>query len=270
MGRFEDRVALVTGGTQGVGEAAARLLAEEGAAGVVVAGRNVRRGERVATDLEAIGTEAAFVPVDLADVDSCRELVAAVDEQFGRVDVLVNAAGNTLRGTILDTSAELWDDIMAINARAPFLLMQDSIRIMLREDIRGSIVNVASVAATGAVPGLLPYAASKAALISSSKNVAYAMAWHRIRVNVVSPGWMDTPGEDAIQRRFHGAGEDWLEEAEARQPFGRLIKVDELARAIAYLASDDSGLMTGAVLDFDQSVPGAGQQPIPTWEETPR
>jgi NAD(P)-dependent dehydrogenase (short-subunit alcohol dehydrogenase family) len=102
-----------------------------------------------------------------------------------------------------------------------------------------------------------------------SKNIAYAVAWHRIRVNVVRPGWIDTPGEDTIQRQFHGAGDEWRQEAGARQPFGRLIDPEELAGLIAYLASPASGLMTGAVIDFDQSVMGGGAQPIPTWAETP-
>ena len=130
---------------------------------------------------------------------------------------------------------------------------------MRREGIAGTIVNVGSMAVLRkhALPRL-PYAASKGALMSLSRNVAYAVMWDRIRVNHINPGWMDTPGEDVIQRRFHSDGKDWLEEAEARKPFGRLIKPDELAAAIAFLASDESGLMTGAVIEFDQSVRGAG------------
>ncbi len=86
---------------------------------------------------------------------------------------------------------------------------------------------------------------------------------HRIRVNALNLGWMDTPGEDTIQRRYHSGGKDWLAAAEASQPFGRLLKTDEVARAIAFLASDESGMMTGALVDFDQSVPGGGPQPVP-------
>jgi NAD(P)-dependent dehydrogenase (short-subunit alcohol dehydrogenase family) len=141
---------------------------------------------------------------------------------------------------------------------------------MRREEMPGAIVNVASVAAYGSVPFLTPYAASKAALVTLTKNVAYSVAWDRIRVNCLSPGWMDTPGEDGIQRRFHSDGADWLEDAEARQPFGRLIKPHEVAAAVAFLASDDAGVMTGSIVDYDQSVMGGGAQPIPTREETPR
>lgn len=269
QGRFAGKVALVTGATQGIGEAAARRFATEGAAGIIVSGRNEERGRAVVDDLSAIGTEAVFVPAELGHASNCQALIAATDERFGRVDVLVNAAGLTTRGTIVDTSVELWDTMMAVNVRAPFLLMQGSIAIMRRERIHGSIVNVASVVSGGGLPHLTAYSASKGALVTLTKNVAYSVAWDRIRVNVLTPGWMDTPGEDEIQRRFHTDGRDWLEDAEAAQPFGRLIKADELAGGIAFLASDDSGMMTGAVLDFDQSVLGAGPPPVPGREETP-
>jgi NAD(P)-dependent dehydrogenase (short-subunit alcohol dehydrogenase family) len=268
--RFAGKVALVTGSTQGIGEAVARRFATEGAEGIVVCGRNVERGENVKDALADLGTESLFVPVELADADSCRALVESADQGFGRIDVLVNAAGLSTRGTIVDTTVELWDTLMAVNARAPFLLMQGAIRIMRREHIAGSIVNVGSVASYGSMPYLTPYSTSKGALMSLTRNVAYSVMWDRIRVNLINPGWIDTPGEDVIQRRFHSGGRDWLEDAEASKPFGRLIKPDELAAAIAFLASDESGLMTGAVIEFDQSVRGAGHQATPTREETPK
>lgn len=263
MGRFEGKIALITGSTQGVGEAVAQRLVTEGAAGVVICGRNQERGETVVRYLRQAGSDAIFVPVELGDVDSCRNLVAVTDDHFGRIDVLVNAAAITLRGSIADTSAELWDTMMNINVRAPFLLMQGAIEIMRREGIAGTIVNVGSVAAHGGPPILLPYSTSKAALAAMTKNVAYSVAWDRIRVNCINPGWMDTPGEDQIQRRFHSDGQDWLEEAEASRPFGKLIKPNEVAVAIAFLASDESGVMTGSVMDYDQSIIGAGDSPVP-------
>jgi len=269
MGRFDGKVAIVTGSTQGIGEAVARRLAAEGAAGIVVCGRNEERGRAVADSLTGMGTEAHFVPVELGDSDSCKALIGATDKRFGRIDVLVNAAGLSLRGSIVDTSVELWDTLMNVNVRAPFLLMQGAIAIMRREGNGGAIVSVGSVAAYGSVPFLMPYAASKSALIALTKNVAYSVAWDRIRVNVVNPGWMDTPGEDVIQRRFHTDGQDWLAEAEARQPFGQLIKPDEIARIVAFVASDDAGVMTGSSIDYDQSIMGGGTQPIPSPEETP-
>lgn len=269
MGRFDGKTALVTGSTQGVGEAVARRLAAEDAEGIVVCGRNRERGDAVASALSALGVNAHFIPVELADADSSQALIAETDARLGRIDVLVNCAGLTLRGTIVDTSVELWDDMMNINLRAPFLLMQGAIEIMRREGRGGAIVNVGSVSSYGSVPTLLPYAVSKAGLAVLTKNVAYSVAWDRIRVNCVNAGWMDTPAEDATQRRFHTGGHDWLEEAEAGMPFGQIIKPAEIAALIAFLASDEAGVMTGSVVDYDQSVMGAGYQPIPTRDVTP-
>lgn len=268
--RFDGKVALVTGSTQGIGEAVADLFVAEGVAGIVVTGRNAERGEAVRDRYSSAGCDAVFVPADLADAAACRRLVEATDAHFGRVDILVNSAALTSRGTIVDTTVELWDRLMAVNVRAPFLLMQGVIAIMRREGIPGAIVNIGSVAAHGGPPFLLPYSVTKGALAPMVRNIAYSVMHDRIRVNLLQPGWMDTPGEDEIQKRFHDADDGWLETAEAHQPFGRLIKPPELAKAIAFLASDDSGLMTGAVVDFDQSVLGAGVQATPTLEETPR
>ena len=263
MGRFEGKIALVTGSTQGVGEAVARRFVAEGAAGIVVCGRNPDRGAAVVAALEEGGTTAFFHSVELNEADSCRSLIAVADQRFGRVDVLVNAAAITLRGSITDTSVELWDTMMAVNVRAPFLLMQGAIEIMRRQGTGGTIVNVGSIVASGGPPILLPYSTSKAALAAMTKNVAYSVAWDRIRVNCINPGWMDTPGEDETQRRFHSDGQDWLDDAEATRPFGQLIKTNEIAAAIAFLASSESGVMTGAVVDYDQSISGAGDSPVP-------
>ena len=156
---------------------------------------------------------------------------------------------------------ELFDRMMSINVRAPFFLMQEAIKLMTREGVAGSIVNISSVASHGSVPFLAPYAASKGALNILTKNIAYSVVRHRIRVNALNLGWMDTSGEDVIQRRYHSDGKDWLADAEAQQPFGRLLKTEEVARTIAYLASDESGMMTGALIDFDQSIIGAGAPP---------
>jgi NAD(P)-dependent dehydrogenase (short-subunit alcohol dehydrogenase family) len=152
---------------------------------------------------------------------------------------------------------------MAINVRAPFILIQETIKIMRREKVEGSIVNIGSVSAYGSVPFLTPYAASKGALMILTKNAAYSIMRDRIRINTLNTGWMDTPGENSIQHKYHNAGNDWLENAEASMPFGRLLKPEEVARAVAFLASKESGMMTGSIVDFDQSVQGGGPQPIP-------
>ena len=260
------KYAIVTGSTQGLGEAIARLFVERGAAGLIICGRNAERGRAIASELNSGACQVHFIQADLAQVEDCRRIVAAADEHFGTVHILVNAAGVSDRGTIWDTTPELWDWIMAINVRAPFLLIQESIKIMRREGVEGAIVNIGSVAGYGSTPVLMPYATSKGALMTLTKNIAYAIMRHRIRINTLNIGWMDTPGENIIQRKYHDAGDNWLEEAEISQPFGRLLKPEEVTRAVAFMASDESGMMTGSIVDFDQSVQGGGAQPIPPAE----
>ncbi len=257
------RIAVVTGSTQGLGATTAKLFAERGAAGIVVTGRNAERGNAVVAELAGLGCEGVFVPAELDRVEDCRRIIAAADEAFGTLHILVNAGALTERGTIWDTTPELYDRMMNINVRAPFFLIQEAVKLMQREGVAGSIVNISSVASHGSLPMLCPYAVSKGALNILTRNVAYSVMRHRIRVNALNLGWMDTPGEDVIQRRYHSDGQDWLEAAEAAQPFGRLLKTDEVARMIAFLASDESGMLTGDTIDFDQSVVGAGPQPVP-------
>ena len=268
---FAGKYAIITGSTQGLGEATARLFAERGASGLIVTGRNVERGRKVVEELRNQGCESHFVQADLSEIEACQRIIAAAESHFGTLHILVNAAALTERGTIWDTSVELWDRMMDTNVRAPFFLIQEACKIMQRDGIEGAIVNIGSVAANGSVPFLSPYAVSKGALATLTKNVAYALMRHRIRVNTLNLGWMDTPGEDVIQRRYHSDDPNWLTQAEAAQPFGRLLKTDEVARVIAFLASAEAGMMTGAVIAFDQSVIGAGPQPIPppleTWDK---
>lgn len=264
MERFSGKVALVTGSTQGLGEAIAERFVEEGLAGLVVTGRNSERGRSVANRLN--GTcRTLFVPADLAEPDSASRLIEETDRKFGRLDILVNSAGDSHRGTIDDTTIELFDHLMAVNVRAPFLLMQGAIRLMRRQGVAGSIVNIASVASHGGPPYLTIYSTTKGALVTLTRNVANSVLWDRIRVNALNIGWMDTPGEHAIRTRFHGGDARWLERAEADQPFGRLLKTPEVAKAVAFLASEESGMMTGAAVDFNQMVIGcaAVEQPTP-------
>lgn len=269
MSRFTGKVAVVTGSTQGLGEAIVRRFVAEDAAGIIVTGRDDARGKRVRREVEESGADAIFVAADLAAPDAAEVIMEAADARFGRVDVLVNAAALTARGTILDTSRDLWDTMMAVNVRAPFFLIQQAARIMRREAIAGAVVNIGSVAAYGSMPFLAPYAVSKGALMTLTKNAAYALSRDRIRVNQLNLGWMDTPAEHQVQTEVHGLPENWLELVEAGMPFGRLLKPAEVAEAVAFAASDDSGMMTGAVIDFDQSVIGGGPQPILPEAERP-
>jgi NAD(P)-dependent dehydrogenase (short-subunit alcohol dehydrogenase family) len=251
------KIVLITGGTQGLGEAIARLFAKHDAAGIIITGRQQEKGEKLANELSATGTPTHFVQADLADSKAPDYICAAADQKFGRIDVLVNAAGDTDRGTILDATLDLYDRIMAVNVRAPFFLIQQTAKIMIREKIQGSIINIQSMSAHGGQPFLAPYSISKGALATLTKNTAYGLMPWRIRVNGLNIGWMNTPGEDMINKKRHGAKDGWLDNAVKGLPYGRLVEPSEVARACLYLASDASGLMSGANIDFDQSVNGA-------------
>ena len=198
-----------------------------------------------------------FVQTDLADVDQARASVTATVERFGRVDGLVNAAGLTSRGSLLDTTPELLQQHLSVNLVAPFFTMQAAVEDMRRRGAPGTIVNVLTMSSHGGQPYLAPYVASKAGLAGLTRNAAYAHRFDRIRINGLNIGWTETPGEDEVQRRFHGAQDGWLEEASAALPMGKLGQVDEIADMVVYLLSDRSGVVTGSVIDWDQTVPGA-------------
>ncbi len=255
MGRLDERVVLVSGGTQGIGLAIARLALREGAA-VVVTGRRAELGERAARALSDLG-DARFVACDVADVDACRAAVDATVQAHGRVDGLVNAAGFTERGSLLDTTPEMFEQHVAVNLRGPFFLMQAAVGDMVRRGAPGTVVNVLTMSAHGGQPYLAPYAATKAGLAALTRNAAYAHRFDRVRVNGVNIGWTDSDGEDVIQRRFHDAGDDWRERAAERLPAGRLASPEDAASIVVLLLSDESGVVTGSVMDWDQTVPGA-------------
>jgi len=253
---LRDRVVLVSGGTSGLGAAVADAALRNGAT-VVVTGRGQATGEAYAARAREAGGSAHYVPCDVADVEQVRGAVERAVELCGKVDGLANCAGLTTRGTLLDTTPELFDQHIAVNTKGPFFLMQAVVRDMVRRGAAGSIVNVISISAHGGQPYLAPYVTAKAALIGLTKNAAHAHRFDRIRINGLNIGWTDTEGEDETQRRFHGAEDGWQERAGADLPMGRLGAPDEIADLIVFLLSDRSGVVTGSVIDWDQTVPGA-------------
>lgn len=250
------KVVLVVGGTSGVGAGVARAAADADADAVVVAGRDGERGRRMAGELTAGARAAAFVRGDIADPRSAGEIVRETVARFGRVDCLVNSAGLTTRGSLLDTTPELFDAHVATNLRGPFFTMQAAVSDMTARGASGTVVNVISSSELGGQPYLAPYVAAKAGLAGLTRNAAFAHRWDRIRINGLDIGWTQTEGEDAIQRRFHAAGDDWVERAGAGLPMGRLAQVDEIAGVVVFLLSDRSGVITGSVLDWDQNIQG--------------
>ena len=268
-GSFGDGVALITGGSQGLGYAVAQRLVSEGASGLLLVGRDGAKGEAAAESLRTGQCRAEFVAADLGHAGACERVLTVLDGSFGACHSFVNCAAITDRGTVWDTTPELWDAMLAVNVKAPGLLSQGVARIMARESIEGTIVLIGSIAGRGGPPKLLPYATSKGALVAMTRNLAFSLMRHRIRVNLLCPGWMDTPNEDVVQRTFDGATDGWLERAEAGMPFGRLIKPSEIARTVVHLATSESGMMTGAVVEWDQTVLGAGDSVFPPPELGP-
>jgi len=256
MNRHADSVAVVTGGAQGVGLAIARQLVNEGCRRVVLADMNAEKAEASAKELRANDCNAKAIAVNLTDVDACLALIDSAVREFGNVNVLVNAAGLTARGTLTDTSVELWDRMFATNIRAPFFLMQGFVKHRLTQGGGGAILNIVSNCAHCGQSYLAPYSASKGALATLTKNVANAHKFDRIRCNAILPGWMDTPAEDATQRK-NGATDGWLERAEAAQPMKQLAKPHQLACLASFMLSPSAGVMTGALVDYDQQIPGS-------------
>ena len=254
--QFKNKVIIITGSTQGSGAETARLFASRGAKAITICGRQEDKAMKVKKDIESYGTECLFVKADLANVEDCKNIVNQTDKKFGTVHSLVNVAGYTERGTILSASLDNFEKNFSINTRAPFLLMQESIKIMIRDKNNGTIASVLSMAMYSGMPFIVAYSGSKAALAVMTKNIANAVSGHKIRVNALNIGWTDTPAEHDIQTRVHKKGQDWLENDESKVPFKRLTKPIDVAKGLAFMCSDESGLMTGSVIDFDQTVHG--------------
>ena len=254
MASLRSKVAVITGSSSGIGKGIAEHFASLGAT-VVVHGLDERQAREVADRLRAAGHDAMPTHGDLRDVETCRRVVRSAIEARGGVDVLVNNAGDVSRAYLEDASVEFWDKMMALNLRAPFLCLQEAVKSMKTRG-GGSIVNVGSINAYVGAPKLGPYAVSKGGLMTLTRNAATALNRYKIRVNQLNVGWTLTEGEELVQRKNRD-GREWLDEAIATRPFGRLLTPQEIAYAAAYFASDESALITGAVLDMEQTPVGA-------------
>ena len=254
--QFEGKVIIVTGSTQGSGAETAKLFAARGAKAITICGRQEDKGTQIKKEIEELGSKCLYVKADLSNVEDCKKIVEITDLEFGTVHSLVNVAGYTERGTILSATLENYEKNFNVNARAPFILTQEVVKIMIRDKNKGTIANLLSMAMYSGMPFLTAYSGSKAALAIMTKNIANSLTGHQIRVNALNIGWTDTPAEHDIQKRVHKKGDDWLDQEERKVPFKRLTKTIDVAKGLAFMCSDESGLMTGSVIDFDQTVNG--------------
>ena len=246
---------VITGGGQGVGLAIATQMVAEGCRSLALVGRDPAKLEAAAATFPS-GVRVACLAGDVSRVSECERLFHGALRDLGDVNVLVNAAATSARGTLVDTDEETFDALFSTNVKGPFFMSQQLVRHALEVGRPAAIVNILSMAAHGGAANLSPYAASKGALATLTRNIAGAYRANRVRCNAILPGWMDTPGEDAVQKKWHGAGDDWLAIAEAAQPMGQLVKPHQLAFLASYMASPDAGVMTGALVDYDQTIIG--------------
>ena len=264
-------ITIINGGTQGLGAAIARRLAAQGnATGLVLAGRSTDRGRALADELTTGGTPSICVAADSLDPATPAIVVGACEERFGAVHGLVNVAALTTRANLWQDTPEHFDRMMALNVRAPYFFIQAAAELMVRAGAKGSIVNIGSTSGHGGQTKLSAYSMSKGAMTIMTKNLAFALMKHGIRVNQVNPGWMETDSEHRTQVDGDGAPDNWLELAAPNRPLGRLVQPWEVANMVVYCLSDDAGLMTGNCIDIDQSVQGAGDPPLPTADDTPQ
>jgi NAD(P)-dependent dehydrogenase (short-subunit alcohol dehydrogenase family) len=248
MGDDMARVAIITGGAQGIGAAVAKRFLQDGFAGVVLLDRNQERLEQEAKALAEFGA-IATLSADLRNDATPSTVVALALKTFGRLDVLVNAAGNTERCSIEDASVEAYHRLYDVNVKAPLFLMQNCAAAMTNG---GAIINISSMLAYGGPPDIGVYASSKAALVVLSKNAANTLKHKGIRVNCINLGWANTEGEHNLQVGFHKQPQNWAELAAKKVPFGKLIAPEHVAGTCAYLVSQAAELMTGAVIDYEQ------------------
>ena len=246
--RLADKVALITGGTSGIGQATALLFSEEGAR-IAITGRNASRGQEVVRKIKEAGKEAIFVKADVCISEECSQTVEKTLQAFGRIDILFNNAGVYFPNTVVDCTEEEWDLTLDINLKGTYLMSKFALPAMIAQ---GSGVIINNSSGWGLIGGneAAAYCASKGGVVLLTKAMAIDHSPQGIRINCICPGDVDTPmlAEDARQRKM--SWKDYLANASNR-PLRRIGKPEEIAKAALFLAADDSSFVTGAILAVD-------------------
>ncbi|ADU93380.1 MULTISPECIES: SDR family NAD(P)-dependent oxidoreductase [Geobacillus] len=236
---MEQKTAIVTGGANGIGKAIARAFAKQGA-NVVIIDRDIQNGEAFAAQLQSDGFKAIFVAADVRKVDDIERFVQEAAGRFGRIDYLINNAGVSRWKSPYELTVEEWDDVLSTNLRSAFFASREAAKYMRRNAKGGAIVNIASTRALMSEPNSEAYAASKGGLVALTHALAVSFADDRIRVNCISPGWIETGDYGQLRDIDH-----------RQHPAGRVGKPDDIARACLYLCDEENDFITGVNLVID-------------------
>ncbi|MCZ6819953.1 MAG: 3-oxoacyl-[acyl-carrier-protein] reductase [Calditrichaeota bacterium] len=242
MSRLQDKVAIVTGASRGIGRAIALRLAGDGA-NLVVTATSLERAESVATEIEALGRKALPLACDVAEFEQVESLIKGTTETFSRIDILVNNAGITKDNLLIRMNQEQWDDVIAVNLKGTFNCIRAATKTLMKQRA-GKIVNITSVVGIMGNAGQANYCASKAGVIGLTKSVARELAARNIQVNAVAPGFITTDMTTALP-------EEVKENLSEAIPLGRMGSPKEVAACVAYLASEDADYITGQVINVD-------------------
>jgi NAD(P)-dependent dehydrogenase (short-subunit alcohol dehydrogenase family) len=243
--KLKGKIGIVTGSGSGIGKGIAKGLAEAGAK-VALAGRTLEKVAQAATEMQALGLEAAPFQVDMASADSISQLVETLANQFGRIDFLFNNAGMIHRDPLEEFPADKWEDMIRTNLTGPFLLSQAVARHMIAKGIKGSIVNTSSLIAVFGGVNVPGYAATKGGITQLTKSMCNDLAKYGIRVNAIGPGWVKTEMTQALQNN-----PERYDAISGRIPLGRWATPEDLAGLAVFLASEASAYITGQVIFID-------------------
>lgn len=246
--KLDGKVALVTGGSRGIGKAICLMYAAEGANVAVNYTKGAAEAEAVVTEIQAMGGKAIAVQADVSQRPQVKKMVAATIKAFGRLDILVNNAGILIPTNLMQTTDEQWDSVMDVNLKGPFICMQEASKQMIKQG-GGRIISTSSISGLGCAPtGEGSYGCSKAALIMLTAVAAQDLGPHGINVNCIAPGWVKTD----MTKRKSGAEEDAINKKKAGlAALRRIGEPDDIARVALFLASDESSFVTGQVIVAD-------------------
>ena len=250
--RVQDKVAVITGSTSGVGEGIARGLAAEGAQ-VVISGRNEVEGARIVAEIEDTGGKAIFHRADISSETDCLALISRAVGHYGKLDILVNCAAALAQHNFDEMTVDEWDYAYAANVRGPFILSRAAIPFF-RKQGGGNIVNIGTCMGWGGPPERIAYSTSKGALLNLTHSLARGFIHDKIRVNWITVGWVASPHEIALRDKTHGDGKKFLDEHSDKRPLGRHETPEDIAAGVLYLVSCDGSHVTGCELNISGGI----------------